>query len=471
VGRASRSHGGIARSSRSWVVLGLAAISVTVIVGCEGSTPATGTSTSGGASNGGNASSNGGSANGGSSNGSTSSTWPGSDDAALESCAEYGIELSGDCSQCPATPLGCPCFEGTLIFPTEACTFGHCITAIDCDRACGNAGDPANPQSGDLANPDLGTDILAIQDCVEVLKQCNSGDDSDCGDGKCVFDAVRGQGQCSAGAQFDGCGEANDCQSGFCIRFTLSEVGHCDTGEPGAACETSAQCLAGSCLVYTPETLEGSVPAVEQGVCSSGLADEPCTADEQCAAPTHCVPEVPTRVLGWCSPGEVADLCDDASDCQSGFCFVWGDLDLQQTGFCTTGGFREPCIDESDCESGYCSRQIENTSGGGSCVPGDLFSPCFDDQDCESAHCALLVMSDDPQSPGPVAEGTCTTGASGDPCQDNADCTSANCVNPSKVFSATCTPAPPMSPLPVGSPCENDGVCDGFGFCFQGNCE
>jgi hypothetical protein len=383
---------------------------------------------------------------------------------APEICAEYGIEFSPDCSDCPQTPLSRECFAGTLVFPEVACTFGNCITAVDCDRVCRNAGDPANPQSGDLANPNLGTDVFAIQDCVKALTFCDSGDDDECGDGKCVFDPAFG-GRCSTGDDFQACKEANDCQSGFCVSVG-ADFARCASGEPGAACDNSDQCLAGTCIEYTPGPADFAPDG--PGFCTSGLPDELCTEDEQCVAPAHCVPEVPGRVLASCSPGEIGDLCNDAGDCQSGFCFVWGDIDPQQTGVCTAGAFRDPCIDGADCESGYCSRVIENTSGGGSCVPGDALSPCYDNDDCASGHCALLIASSDPEIPSPIAEGLCTTGASGDPCDDNGECLSAACVNPEPTESAAC----PFAPSSAGAtPCENDGVCSPTGACFPGKCE
>lgn len=384
---------------------------------------------------------------------------------APEICTQYGIEFSGDCSECPQTPLSCACFAGLPVFPETACTFGKCISAVDCDRVCRNAGDPSNPQPGDLANPDLGTDILAIQDCVDTLMHCDSGDDEDCGEGKCVFDIVARTGRCSTGEEFQGCKEPNDCQSGFCVG-TNPEFGVCASGEAGAGCTTSDQCLAGTCLLYTPGPADFA--AEGPGLCSSGLPNEPCITDEHCMATTHCVPDVPMRVLGSCSPGAVGDLCDDDDDCQSGYCFVWGDIDPQETGICTAGSFRDPCIDGTDCESGHCSRQIGNTTGGGSCVSGDALSPCFTDEACASSQCALLLFSDDPLIPYPVAEGLCTTGASGDPCQEDTECTSATCVNPDAVPSAACPFAPSTA---GGTPCENGGVCNNTGTCFQGRCE
>ena len=419
-------------STRLLVILAVFTLLTSMISACGGSTRTTDTA------------SNGGSSNGGSSNG------LGGTAAAPETCKRYGIELAADCSQCPATPLSCACLSEFPVFPKGSCTFGSCITAIDCERVCKNA--------ADASRPEFGEDLTAIQECVEVLRRCDSGDDEDCGDGKCVVDLMNGTQLCSTGAPDALCKEPNDCQTGlFCVGF-----GVCASGEPGDGCDSGAQCLRGTCLVYTPGVEDYSMPAGARGVCTSGLADEPCIADEQCAPPTHCVPLFPARVLGSCSAGAIDDLCNDNGDCQSGFCFFWGDAAPLESGRCTAGGFRDSCVDGSQCESGYCSRQIENRGNPGSCVPGDSGSPCFDDQDCASAHCALL--SGDALNPLPVTEGVCTSRASGDPCQNDSECASASCLNPTPIGSASCLP-------PAGSACENDGVCNGVGLCYLGKCE
>ncbi|HEX2882337.1 MAG TPA: hypothetical protein VHO25_22610 [Polyangiaceae bacterium] len=371
-------------------------------------------------------------------------------------CEEFGIEIVEGCSQCPATPLDCDCLNGFGLFPEERCTFGGCITAIDCERVCLNF--------EGMVGPDFGSDVLAIQDCVATLQHCPSGEDGECGsDGRCVLDTFTDSSWCSLGDLGAACIEPTDCRTElFCVGY-----GICASGEPGAECNTTEHCLAGSCLIYTPSSADPAgqqgdpqqeLPQPElpqQGVCTSGLPNERCTEDVQCQGSLHCVPGFPSEVLGNCSPGEVDDLCNDDGDCQSGFCFSWEDPS-QESGRCTTGGFRSYCLEVADCESGYCSRQPNNAGSPGTCVPGDAGSPCWDDQACASAHCALN---------NPSNEGLCTSGATGDPCQDNAECESNTCLAPSLASSLDCAEGP-------GASCEGDGICAGNdGVCFQGKCE
>lgn len=369
-------------------------------------------------------------------------------------CEEFGIELTEGCSQCPATPMDCECLNGFDLFPQEACTFGGCITAIDCERVCLNF--------EGMVGPDFGSDVLAIQDCVSTLQHCPSGEDSACGSGgKCVLDTVTDSNWCSLGDLGAACIEPTDCQSDlFCVGYGL-----CASGEPGAECNTNEHCLAGSCLLYTPSSVDpagqgGDLPAEptstqQQGVCTSGLPNERCTADNQCQGSAHCVPFFPSETLGNCSPGEIDDLCNDDGDCLSGICFSWDDPG-QESGRCSTGEFRSYCLEVADCQSGYCSRQPNNAGSPGTCVPGDSGSPCWDDQACSSAHCALN---------NPSNEGLCTSGVSGDPCQDNTECESNNCLAPSITTSLDCAEG-------AGASCEGDGICAGADRgCFQGKCE
>lgn len=424
-----------AQLSTHWhaiLALGLALASL----GC-GATEA-GTSASGGA--GGAAAGTAGVGASGSSSGSSSAI------AVPESCAEFGIDIRLGCQGCPDAPPSCECTDefymagGARLLPERACTFGKCVSAVDCERVC---------QNFDEFSEALTDDVFALRDCTQVLDECNA--DADCGNGNLC---IRGPGARLPEHGYGGlcsepghnCNEDADCLRGSrCIVFQMwpdprtgeaIPSGYCGTGQDDQPCVVDGDCVTPyRCVNLNAET-GGLV-----GECSTGVNDEPCVDDDDCVAPYQCV-------ASRCSAGALDDRCGEASDCQSGFC-VDEELLL---GICTSGQYPDRCRGPEDCQD-HCS--IVVGSDNGVCVSGDLGSRCLHDADCDSALCGLNPNE---------SEGICVDGTIGSPCSDESDCLESTCIAPVNTGSATCIDAQP------GAPCEDGGVCIGPGECFKGKC-
>lgn len=221
-------------------------------------------------------------------------------------------------------------------------------------------------------------------------------------------DGLDGQDQDIACTDISDCPISNLCLDGVC--------------QIGTVCKSSADCPVNySCLIL-------------KEVC---VPDNPCTKDDDCAAPT------PFCLTG----GGVCVACKQDGDCETGYfcndsheCEIEGpdctsDADCTESGkpFCDTNqGKCYPCVQDSNCSPQVCEPSMRQcvdcyqdaqcTSGNPYCLPDShVCVACRDDNDCSgNERCSLAHQ--------------CTTST----CANDSDCSGTPNTPHCKIDSGDC---------------------------------
>lgn len=245
-----------------------------------------------------------------------------------EACSA-ALKASGDdgtCGGAKGATDGSPCEED------EACTSGHCIDGVCCNRECN-----------------------AAEACSEALKV--SGADGSCGEAKTAI----------AGAD---CTSEETCTSGYCV--------------DGVCCNTRCDELCEACTAG----LKGSGDDGRCGVIEAGTDPENECDDDGAAT---CRQNGWCDGRGACdlyADGECqAEVCDDARDCASGFCVDGVCCDSACDGEC------EACVasKKGGGKDGVCGPAPEGTDPDGECKNQ---ASCEDKPLCDGAGRCRCMAAD-----------------------------------------------------------------------------
>jgi hypothetical protein len=283
----------------------------------------------------------------------------------------------------------------------------------------------------------------------------------------------------------DPCTESDACTLGACA------------GLPRACAELDGPCTVGQCAA------DGSCRAVARPdltPCDDGSL---CTANEACLGglcvgtqPDCSELDGPCRAgtcnpeTGRCeaAPGREGEACDDADACTANDACAGGECSGARV---DCGALDGPCLEgRCDSESGACVaavvREAEACDDGNACTEADtchdgecqgrgedcsdLTGPCTVGQCDADGECAAV----------PVPEGTpCVTE---DLCQIGGACMAGECVTEARDCSdldtactrGVCDPrngACVSETLPNDTPCDDGSVCSERDACYQGRCE
>jgi hypothetical protein len=398
-------------------------------------------------------------------------------------CDEPSDCQSGHCANGFCCSAGACCVEAfhcpeNYSKPSECSTAaacqGHRVDPVCIGNQCKSVQtDDDSGCNGKILANDCGPnpDIYCSGDPVQPMPVCSAScvEEAECGAGYhcddiCVQDVASGF----------SCDENTDCQSGHCANGFCCDDGDCcqfnyhcpESYSSPATCDVQATCQGTrydrTCLDFscqsmetpddtacTPQMMADLCGLFEDQFCSGALYQAPptcltaCSWDFQCDQGNHCD--------GICTPDlPDAQTCDEASDCQSGYC---------ANGFCCQAGkccdtasdcpqqfWLDPVCDDSAtcqghrvdplCETAMCgSVEVDDDSG---CVVQTvaaecgLFEPalcngqgeqqqppcleqCTEDDQCdEDAHCDDQCLAD-------LVEG--------DQCDEDSDCQSGHCAN------------------------------------------
>jgi len=189
---------------------------------------------------------------------------------------------------------------------------------------------------------------------------------------ECAGQQLCVNGRCGKSANGAVCETADDCASGFCADKVCCNVecagacvscnqtgsgGHCTfipAGLPDPDCKASDQSTCGttglcdgfgSCSLWSRDTPCGL------SSCSGLLENAPPTCDGQgtCRDPqlVDCSPFL-------CTSGVCEDICQDDSQCAPGYHCVLQTKNGVTSGLCGKRKNGQPCLDADECESGQC---------------------------------------------------------------------------------------------------------------------
>ncbi|HET7538863.1 MAG TPA: hypothetical protein VFK05_03300 [Polyangiaceae bacterium] len=161
-----------------------------------------------------------------------------SDDSELppvadDSCARFGFQFTLDgCSAAACAEPLCTCAS------TIACIPGkneRCMTGVDCGVACSAA-----PET--------------LFRCAIEIAPCRI--DADCGEGLCVVEPGKIDGECQSGQRGARCREDRDCKEGNCV---AGDGGNraCSPGEADDLCNRATDCRSLHCTL-APSALVGT---------------------------------------------------------------------------------------------------------------------------------------------------------------------------------------------------------------------
>jgi hypothetical protein len=305
---------------------------------------------------------------------------------------------------------------------------GNCVAVDLCDGAYASM--------GDYSVCDEGAIVEACYTGCTSEAHCN--ENYYCDAGVCTVQIENGDGDC----------EDNwECVSGHCDATT----GICC--ESGWCCNSSTQCSG-----YLCDTATWS--------CSFSCDDGSGDNDLLCAAAGgnyHCDD-------GSCWLDEFnGQLCNEASDCLSGYCdtavnYVCCDggvccaddsdcgayacnVDFQCETACGTGIAEDDtrCAEDYHCESNVCVEDLENGTG-----------ICDELSDCESGFCSFETEL------CCAGSGTDVCCASTTDCADDEGCTIDNCA-----YNYVCV----YVDAEDETPCPDEYFCNGYETCYLGSCE
>ncbi len=412
--------------------------------------------------------------------------------------------VAADCPLLGTTPPRCEVpgsCQGFRVDP--GCDASHrCVLArVEDDTACGpeieaqacgpypavycdGAPEQAEPLCAAACEQDEDCDPLAHCDEGECLSDLGDGqpcnEDSDCRSAHCANGFCCGGGEC--------CAQAADCPAAYRAAPVCDEPGACQGHRVDALCQESTctssppidddrgcgeGLLSDECGLYPAVRCTGE-PAQEDPACAGA-----CASDAQCDAAAHCDE-------GRCEADRGdGDVCDEASDCQSGYC---------GNGHCCAEG--ECCAVAADCPPGWarpasCDRPAacQGTRLDAVCSPehrcaslrvdddracgGEtLADPCglFDDLYCTGAEqqpeprCPLQCASDEDCDPGAHCDGVCLRDlADGQPCDESSDCSSGHCANRFCCAAGDCCQVPQDCPAAYWQAprCDDPSRCQG----------
>ncbi len=337
---------------------------------------------------------------------------------------------------------------GTVCAADSECDSGFCTDGVCCERACGGvckgcaepgtegmcatvSGAPRGTRTGCMTCDDGVCDDMGLTNdgvACTMASECDSGH---CVDGVCCERACSGT--CKA------CGEPGS--EGMCVFISgaprgtrtgcmTCDDGVCDDGGGmgtlGTVCTMDAECDSGHCTdgVCCERACLGTCKA-----CGEAGSEGMCVAVS--GAPrgdrTGCM----TCDEGVCSTaGTLGSTCDDASDCDSGFCTDGVCCERACLGTCKACG--EPgeegmCVPVSGmprgaragcttCDEGVC---VGSDPGGTACVEDSECSTGF----CTDGFCCERACRGTCKSCGePGSEGMCVP-VSGTPRGDRTGCT------------------------------------------------
>jgi hypothetical protein len=236
-----------------------------------------------------------------------------------------------------------------------------------------------------------------------------------------------------------GCLDDEDCPP-----LWVCEVPECINPDEGKACVGAADC--GPAAPF----------CAYDGMCHDGSDGDPCSGDNQCAAPIVCGPST------MCQDGSEGDGCAGAGDCGATAPFCASDAQ------CHDGSMGDPCIGDNHCDGLLVCSPLAM------CQDGSEGDPCAGDGDCgagapfcaSDAHCHDGSDGDpcsgDNQCAAPLVCGltnVCQDGSEGDPCAGNGDC---GPLAPYCALDAQCHDGS------MGDPCISDAQCAGALVCTPG---
>jgi hypothetical protein len=132
-----------------------------------------------------------------------------------ESCNEL-VHYTLGCESCPPQPRTCECFDKYFtVEPLEACTFGRCLSPLDCAAICAKEGPGMDVGAGVLWDLEFLDYLQSLRGCT-YTHLCRS--DVECGNGLCVGEQQQiREPYCSEGNLGAGCEDGADCKSGICV--------------------------------------------------------------------------------------------------------------------------------------------------------------------------------------------------------------------------------------------------------------
>lgn len=209
-------------------------------------------------------------------------------------CSECAV--NGDCGVQQAcrysNDLGYATCMGTGVLGASCTTDAQCVSAHCNQGICSECEADADCASGGTCEDD--TNGVGYYVCSGGLGDaCTSG--ADCGTGYCFDPPGGGANRCSECEVNGDCGAQRACRYDIGDRYA-SCVG---TGALGNICNTGDQCASGFC---------------QGGVCSQCETTQDCTGGGDCVDDTSGVGYYVCR-------GGLGDVCADAADCNSGFCY------------------------------------------------------------------------------------------------------------------------------------------------------
>ena len=427
---------------------------------------------------------------------------------AQDACHDVGVcnTATGLCSN-PLRPVGVSCTDGDACNGAELCNAqGACVPGV---APVVDDGNPCTVDSCSAANGVVHVAVVAGTSCTDA-NVCNGAEVCD------------GSGTCRAGTA-PVVDDANPCTADSCdaiqgVRHvalasgtSCSDANACNGAE---ACDGSGSCRAGTapvvddgnpCTVDSCDATQGvrhvaapSGTACDdatlcngreicngQGACAAGTAppvddDNPCTADA-CNAVSG-VTHVALAAGNSCSND---DACDGLETCNgNGSCVAGNVPQLDDHNPCTTdschpatGVKHQLLAAGSSCSTGDC--RIEGQCDAqGACVGGpprniDDGNPCTVDG-CDAgggvAHQPLpagTACSDNNVCNGSeacTAQGTCV-GSAPPALDDGNPCTVDSC---DAVLGVSHVPAPAGQACDDATLCNGRETCDGVGVCIQG---
>lgn len=260
-------------------------------------------------------------------------------------CSTDGVCVL-DCTECGSLIPGDTCVAAA------DCRSGVCVEGLCCDAACdGVCSSCAGRRTG---QPDGA--------CSVVLE--SAAPHPECGGAACD-----GEGHCK-GSRGSSCANARQCDSGFCYD------GLCCNEDCGGLCEACSRALTANADGFCLSTLPGK----ERG-------DE-CTGAVACNG------------AGACFGGALGSGCDDAFECNSGFCVDGVCCDGACDGTCQACGATGACFSVASAEdSGTCDNDVGCSQPPCSCDAGSICGRgagvrCNQPSDCASGFCADGVCCD-----------------------------------------------------------------------------
>jgi hypothetical protein len=331
-------------------------------------------------------------------------------------------------------PDGTPCDDGTLCTSDNFCKTGLCTgknTICDDGNACTE--DSCDPAKG----------------CVFVVKV-----GLPCSDGNvCTDDACDSAGKCASKPNTTICDDGNPCTQG-----DLCSAGKCvggadvcaecktaaDCKDDGNLCNGTPMCQGGKCLAGSPVSCPSSNDPCQSSACdpASGVCIETkasgtaCDDGDACTGPGVCV-------QGVCTAPPIQ--CDDKNPCTVDTCIKPSGCKFTPSGSITCDD-GDPCTLVSACLNGKCQGFV-NQCG------------CKSDGDCpdDSNLCNGVpgcIGNKCQAKPGTVV--VCS------PAGDTA-CLKNQCLT----ANGKCN----MTPLPLGTLCDDKSPCTVNDACALGQCQ